>query len=427
MSKSDDIIYSMGRYLVLIAIMALIFACQPEKSKKNKNNAEVQPGYTSYSEDVSFMEEYIDLIQLSDPAGNAKVALSAELQGRVMTSTSSGSNGRSYGWINRAHFESGDTLDHINVFGGDERLWIGPEGGQFSIFFKNGSDFTLENWYTPRLIDLEPFEVKIRTTDKAVFTKKASLVNYSGFKFDLGIEREVSVLSKQEAFNELGIEQIEGIDLVAYKTTNSMTNLGNADWLKETGLLSIWLLGMYPPSSETTVIIPFVKGNEEELGKRVNDEYFGKVPEDRLVLTKELIYFNGDGKYRSKIGLTPSRAKDILGSYDALSKTLTIIKYNKPADSSAYVNSMWEIQEDPFSGDVINSYNDGPPEPGKEPMGPFYELETSSPALELKIGETGTHIQLTCHIHGDPALLTKITEKLFGVPISKINGVFRKK
>ena len=44
---------------------------------------------------------------------------------------------------------------------------------------------------------------------------------------------------------------------------------------------------------------------------------------------------------------------------------------------------MWEMQREPFKGDVINSYNDGPPAPGKPPLGPFYELETSSPALSL--------------------------------------------
>ena len=45
---------------------------------------------------------------------------------------------------------------------------------------------------------------------------------------------------------------------------------------------------------------------------------------------------------------------------------------------------MWEMQREPFKGDVINSYNDGPPAPGKPPLGPFYELETSSPALSLR-------------------------------------------
>ena len=92
-----------------------------------------------------------------------------------------------------------------------------------------------------------------------------------------------------------------------------------------------------------------------------------------------------------------------------------------------YVNSQWELQDKPFAGDVINSYNDGAPEPGKKPLGPFYELETSSPALQLKVGEQGTHTQITCHFEGSPAELTKISEKVLGVSIAEISSVFPSK
>ena len=67
---------------------------------------------------------------------------------------------------------------------------------------------------------------------------------------------------------------------------------------------------------------------------------------------------------------------------------LTIVQYSRPTDATTYVNSMWEMQKEPYKGDVINSYNDGPPAPGKPPLGPFYELETSSPALSLQPAST---------------------------------------
>ena len=51
----------------------------------------------------------------------------------------------------------------------------------------------------------------------------------------------------------------------------------------------------------------------------------------------------------------------------------------------------------PYSGDALNSYNDGPLEDGSQ-MGPFYELETSSPAAALKPGESITHSQITIHL-----------------------------
>ncbi|MDN5204249.1 hypothetical protein QQ008_22850 [Fulvivirgaceae bacterium BMA10] len=410
-----------------LLIVMLLTACNTKKTteKESKMPDKTNKSFTSYHEDVSFLEKYTDIIQLSSPSGNGKVALSPALQGRVMTSSSSGALGRSYGWINRELFESGDTLEHINVFGGEERFWLGPEGGQFSIFFENGQEFNLETWQTPRLIDLEPYEVKEATAEKAVFTKTASLTNYSGFVFDLGIEREIAILSDDRIKGELGLDQLDGIKAVGYQTTNTLTNTGEADWKKETGLLSIWLLGMFNPSPETTVIVPYIAGDESELGKSVNDEYFGKVPAERLVVKEDVIYFKGDGQLRSKIGLLPTRAKNVLGSFDASSKTLTIVQYNKPEGVVDYVNSLWEIQDAPYAGDVVNSYNDGPPEPGAKPLGPFYELETSSPALALKAGEKGTHIQMTYHFEGTEEVLDRITQKVLGVSIEEVTGAFR--
>jgi hypothetical protein len=285
----------------------------------------------------------------------------------------------------------------------------------------------LDNWYTPRLIDLETFEIKEQTSSSVVFAKEATLTNYSGFQFELGIERKVEVLAPTEVFERFGIDPSIQVNTVAYQTTNTLKNIGSADWEKETGLLSIWLLGMFNPSPATTIIIPFQPGLDQDLGIPVNDTYFGKVPEDRLVVKDSVLYFSGDGAFRSKIGLSPARAKNILGSYDASCRILTIVSYNKPQGVSDYVNSMWEIQTSPFSGDVVNSYNDGPPEPGKKPMGPFYELETSSPALALKSGQSGTHTQLTCHFEGDEKVLDSLASQLLGVSIEEVKKTFDSK
>lgn len=181
----------------------------------------------------------------------------------------------------------------------------------------------------------------------------------------------------------------------------------------------------YNPSPETTIIVPYVSGDEEELGTVVNDTYFGKVPSERLVVKESVIYFSGDGEYRSKIGLSPMRAKNIAGSYDTANGILTIVKYNKQEDKTDYVNSMREIQEQPYVGDVMNSYNDGAPAPDKKPLGPFYELETSSPALALKIGESGTHMQTTFHFEGDENVLNPIIKNVFGVSINDIKIAFK--
>jgi hypothetical protein len=136
-----------------------------------------------------------------------------------------------------------------------------------------------------------------------------------------------------------------------------------------------------------------------------------------------VLFFSGDGKHRSKIGLSPQRATEFAGSWDADAGVLTILKYTKPATAAAgYVNSMWELQQQPFAGDVINSYNDGPPTPGAKPLGPFYELETSSPALPLRAGESAEHVQETYHFSGNRAALDALAQQLLGASLAEIEA-----
>jgi hypothetical protein len=206
-----------------------------------------------------------------------------------------------------------------------------------------------------------------------------------------------------------------------------LTNTGKSAWTKDKGLLSIWILGMFNPSPQTTIMIPIVKGPESELGPKVNDAYFGKVPAERLRVEDDKLFFSGDGQYRSKIGISPRRAKPIAGSYDAGGKVLTLVQFNQPKGATDYVNSMWEIQKEPFAGDTVNSYNDGAPSPGAKPLGPFYELETSSPAAALKPGESITHISRTYHFQGDEAALDAISAKNLGISVKSAQNALKSK
>jgi hypothetical protein len=114
----------------------------------------------------------------------------------------------------------------------------------------------------------------------------------------------------------------------------------------------------------------------------------------------------------------------VAGSYDAAAHVLTLVQYTHPAGESRYVNSMWEIQQEPYKGDTINSYNDGPVAPGKPPLGPFYELETSSPALQLRPGERYTHVHRTIHLNGPEPDLDRIARATLKVGLSDITGAF---
>ncbi|MBM4143699.1 MAG: hypothetical protein FJ225_08945 [Lentisphaerae bacterium] len=378
----------------------------------------------SFGEDVAFLAGHQDVHVLKSADGQARVALVAAYQGRVMTSTAGGETGDSYGWINYEHVASGKPVPHINVYGGEDRFWLGPEGGQFAIFFKAGDKFNLDDWQTPAVIDSVTYDVKAKSDTSATFTKKAGVTNYSGARFDLAIERTVSLLDAAAVEKALGVGAGEGVKTVAYESVNKLTNAGRQAWDKKTGLLSIWILGMYKPGERTTVVIPFKAGGDE-LGTRIVDDYFGKVPGDRLIVKDAAAYFRADGKYRSKIGVPPRRAKPVVGSYDALNKVLTLVQYTLPEGVTDYVNSQWAPQDKPFAGDTVNSYNDGPPAPGAKPLGPFYELETSSPALALKPGETATHVHRTFHFQGDEAALDPIARATLGAGLEEIKAAFQ--
>jgi hypothetical protein len=81
---------------------------------------------------------------------------------------------------------------------------------------------------------------------------------------------------------------------------------------------------------------------------------------------------------------------------------------------------MWELQDRPFAGDVVNSYNDGPPAPGARPLGPFYELETSSPAALLAPGESISHVHRTFHLTGPREELDRISRRVLEVSIESV-------
>lgn len=372
----------------------------------------------NFGSDVDFLAKHIEVVVLSSDSGSAQVAVVPAWQGRVMTSTAHGRGGDSFGWINRALIAAGTVQPHINVYGGEDRFWLGPEGGQFSIFFAPGATFDLKHWQTPAFIDTEPFEIVSKAKDHVTTRRAVAFKNYSAAEFFLEITRTVRLLDANLAIQDAGASLPKGLSVVAYESENTVKNAGKSAWRKDTGLLSIWILGMFNASPEATAVIPYRGGPEAELGPVVNDTYFGKVPVDRLVAGEGVLFFRADARYRSKIGISPPRAKRVLGSYDAASCTLTLVTFTLPAGAKDYVNSMWEIQKQPYAGDVVNSYNDD----GK--LGNFFELETSSPALALQPGETATHFHRTIHIQGDESAMDAISRAALGASLQSIKGAF---
>lgn len=383
--------------------LVVLGSCQTvqKESDTMKNFEKVTFGY-----DLTFLREHDSVIVLSK--NDARIVVSPKYQGKVFTSTADGDSGQSFGWINYKAFDQKPD-PHMNAYGGENRFWLGPEGNRFSLFFKPGSEMVFDNWITPPAIDTEPWLIEKQTETSVTLMKQTQLQNYAGTQLMIDIRREVVILPEDKIISMLGVDPGAEVKSVGYTTFNEITNSGTAAWTKETGAPCIWILDMFNPSPSTMIMIPYV---EQGNGKIVTTDYFGEIPSNRITIEKNAVYFKADGKSRGKIGISPQRAKPMAGSFDAENNILTVVLFD--VDSGAvYLNQEWNTRKDPYSGDAVNAYNDGPLEDGTQ-MGPFYELESVSPAAFLEPGKKLTHTHTVFHFTGERKSLLSMMNSLFG-------------
>jgi hypothetical protein len=120
--------------------------------------------------------------------------------------------------------------------------------------------------------------------------------------------------------------------------------------------------------------------------------------------------------------MPPNRVKKFAGSYDIANNVLTLITYDFDTKST-YLNQEWKTDKNPFIGDAVNAYNDGPLANGTQ-MGPFYEIESVSPAAFLQPNEKLTHLHSVFHFTGSKDALNTIAMKTLGVSIKDIQSAF---
>ena len=153
--------------------------------------ASTPPPVQTFGDDVAFLKTHNRVVVLADPRTGARLAVCPDLQGRVMTSSARGDAGPSFGWVNRPLLASHVADPHFNPYGGEDRLWLGPEGSQFSIFFRAGDPFDLAHWQTPAFIDTERWPVAAQDARSVRFTRSVQLTNRSGTRFDLTVDRTI--------------------------------------------------------------------------------------------------------------------------------------------------------------------------------------------------------------------------------------------
>ena len=407
-------------YLIIILMGTIVLSCGGN-SNKEKSMETFEKGTFGYDLDYLTPKDG-SMIVLTGNNGDAQVIVSPKYQAKVFTSTAEGLSGKSLGFVNYKVFDSGVIDEHMNGYGGENRFWLGPEGGQFSVYFAPGSEQVYDNWHTPKPIDIEEWNVTAAGGNKVSLQKEMEVVNYQGTKLKLRVDRSVSLIESSQAASSLNLESDLNVKTVAYITDNAIVNLNDFEWTKETGTICIWILDMFIPAPNAVTIIPFNEGGEQELGKIVTSDYFGEIPSDRLKIQGNTIYLKTDGKYRSKLGLNGKRTQAIAGNYDPDVKRLTVTTFEVEKDA-IYLNQEWNPTKDPLIGDALNAYNDGPLDDGSI-MGPFLELESVSPAAFLKPMQSLTHRHTVYHFIGEETDLNPITKKLFGVSIADIKSAF---
>jgi len=183
----------------------------------------------TFGDDLAFLKKHTDALVLSDKSGAAQVAVVPLYQGRVMTSTAGGPEGTSYGWINRKLVALGQRQPQFNALGGEDRMWLGPEGGQFSIYFPKGASekFDFKDWLVPAPIDWGGWDVVEKGQSSAHFRKAFSLTNVSGTKLDIVADRTVRLLEPADVKKHFGVELPATLKAVAYESDNNVKNAGD--------------------------------------------------------------------------------------------------------------------------------------------------------------------------------------------------------
>jgi hypothetical protein len=412
--------------LLFAAGAAIGFASCQDGSHRDEGTLATEYPQGSFRYDLDFLKQQDSVIVLQNSQGNGELIVSPKYQGKVFTSTARGDTGYSFGWINYKAFAAA-VDSHMNAYGGEDRLWLGPEGGKFSLFFTKGKSMVYPNWKTPPPFDTEAWTVVTKNGRSVSLHKDMQLANYAGTSFSLSIDRMVTILDRAKIDSVLGIPADTTVHAVGYQTVNFLTNTGIHEWTASSGMPCIWMLDMFRPSPSAVILVPFRRGmtrpdRSEANGRIATTDYFGKIPPERLLMKDSMIIYRADGKSRGKLGIYPPRARPVAGSYDADNQVLTIILFDVDPNGK-YLNQEWNIGKPPFSGDAVNAYNDGPLANGSQ-MGPFYELESVSPAAFLQPGQSLKHNHSVFHFIGNEKSLNGISRFVLGISLEEIKKAF---
>ena len=99
-----------------------------------------------------------DPILLRGHQPGKEVLCAPSLVGRVLSSTFEASSGESLGWIGVEAIQSGPADPVFNNFGGEDRLWFGPEGSQFGLHFSS-KEQTFSHYRVQYGMSSQPYDI----------------------------------------------------------------------------------------------------------------------------------------------------------------------------------------------------------------------------------------------------------------------------
>jgi len=128
----------------LVATCVLLASCNNQsggnnghKDSTNQNSQVMKESYATgtFGYDLQFLNtKDSGLIVLRSADGASQIIISPKYQAKVFTSTADGFEGKSFGWVNYKAFD-GPLNPHMNGYGGEDRLWLRPGGGEVFVFF----------------------------------------------------------------------------------------------------------------------------------------------------------------------------------------------------------------------------------------------------------------------------------------------------
>ena len=198
------------------------------------------------------------------------------------------------------------------------------------------------------------------------------------------------------------------VQAVAFESENRITNAGTKAWTKDGGLVSIWILGMFKPSPDDD-------------GRRSRSSRDRKRSAGRSSTTPTSARCppigsrSSDGR-RSSSAATASSAARSASRPRARATCSAATTRGAAAHASCSTTGppgaprLRQLhvgaQKEPYGGDVVNSYNDGPPGAGQAAARrPSTSSRPRSPAAALAPGESLDHVHRTFHFVGEPAAL----------------------